>query len=208
MRTAARLAALGFEPLVQPLLAIRPLAPAAPDLNGTAALAFTSRNGVEAFAALSHDRALPVFAVGDATAAAASAAGFASVRSAAGALEDLARLLAAAAPGPVLAPGALEPAGDLAALLAGRVEVRALPVYQAVGTGAGAPATFDAVLVHSPRAGRAVAALGPFAGQTVAAISEAAAAPLRLLPGLEIRVAARPDEAALLEALGKPAPRV
>lgn len=193
---------------MQPLLAIRPLAPVAPDLTGTAALAFTSRNGVEAFAALSEARALPVFTVGDATAAAASAAGFASVRSAAGALEDLARLLAAAAPGPVLAPGALEPAGDLAALLAGRVEVRALPVYQAVGTGAGAPAAFDAVLVHSPRAGRALAALGPFAGQSAAAISEAAAAPLRSVSGLEIRVAARPDEAALLEALGKPAPRV
>lgn len=189
-------------------MAIEGITQSVPDLTGVAALAFTSRNGVEAFAVLSAGRDLPVFTVGDATAAAASAAGFGSVRSAAGALEDLARLLAEGSPGPVLAPGALEPAGDLAALLAGRVEVRALPVYRAVETGADAPAAFDAVLVHSPRAGRALAALAPFAGESVVAISEAAAAPLRSLPGLEIRVAARPDEAALLEALGKPAPRV
>lgn len=191
-----------------PLLAIRALALPAPDLEGIAALAFTSRNGVEAFAALSEARALPVFTVGDATAEAARAAGFRAVRSAAGALGDLAGLLTAEAAGPVLAPGALEPAGDLTALLAGQVEVRVLPVYEAVATRAAAPAGFDAVLVHSPRAGRALAALGPFAGQAATVISEAAAAPLRPRSGLEIRVAARPDEAALFEALGKPAPPV
>lgn len=193
---------------MEPLLAIRPLPRAAPDLTGIAALAFTSRNGVDAFAALSDDRSRPVFTVGDATAEAARAAGFDPVHSAAGALGELARLLAEAAPGPVLAPGALEPAGDLAALLAGRVEVRALPVYEAVGTAAAAPAAFDAVLIHSPRAARALAALGPFAGQAAVVISDAAAAALADTPGLEIRVAARPDEAALFEALGKPAPRV
>ena len=151
-----------------------------------------------------------MFTVGDATAEAARAAGFGSVRSASGALGDLARLLAAEAPteGMVLAPGALEPSGDLPALLSGRVAVRALPVYEAVPTGAAAPAAFDAVLVHSPRAGRALAGLSPFAGQTAAAISEAAAAPLRAGAGLKIRIAAHPDEAALFEALGKPAPRV
>lgn len=191
-----------------PLLAIERIAQPAPDLTGVAALAFTSRNGVEAFAALSDDLSRPVFAVGDATAEAARAAGFASVRSAAGALADLARLLEEAEPGPILAPGALEPSGDLPALLAGRVRVRALPVYRAVETGAAAPAAFDVVLVHSPRAGRAAAALAPFAGQVAVAISDAAAAPLTGAAGLEIRVAARPDEAALFEALGKPAPRV
>lgn len=190
------------------MLAIERFAQPAPDLTGVAALAFTSRNGVEAFAALSEDRSLPVFTVGDATAGAARAAGFAPVRSAAGSLADLARLLAEAARGPVLAPGALEPSGDLPALLAGRVEVRALPVYRAVETGSAAPGAFDAVLVHSPRAGRALAALRPFPGQVAIAISEAAAAPLTGRAGLQTRIAARPDEAAMFEALGKPAPRV
>src|SRR5690606_27759634 len=67
-RTAERLAALGFEPMVVPLLAIRPLPCPPPDLTGMAALAFTGRNGVDAFAALTAERGLPVFAVGDATA--------------------------------------------------------------------------------------------------------------------------------------------
>ncbi len=207
-RTAERLAARGFEPVVVPLLAIRPLSCTPPDLTGVAALAFTSRNGVDAFAALTPDRRLPVFAVGDATAERARQAGFAEVRSASGALDDLARLLAEAAPRPVLAPGAREPAGDLPALLDGRVEVRRLPVYEAVGTGAAAPADWDAVLVHSPRAGQALARLGPVAGRTAVVISEAAAAALGPQPGAEVRIAARPDEAAMLEALGKAPPRV
>jgi len=118
--------------------------------------------------------------------------------------------LTAAAPheGAVLVPGAQEPAGDLRAMLSGEVETRLLPVYVSVETGAAAPAAFDAVMVHSPRAARALAALGPFDGQTAIAISEAAAAPLTDVAGLEVRIAARPDEAALFEALGKPAPRV
>ncbi|HZW14649.1 MAG TPA: uroporphyrinogen-III synthase [Brevundimonas sp.] len=201
--------------MVAPLLAIHSLPRARPDLREVAALAFTSPNGVAAFATLTEDRSLPVFTVGDATAEAARAAGFARVGSAAGAIGDLVRLLAAQAPtgGVVLAPGALAPAGDLPALLRGRVEVCALPVYEAVETGAVAPADFDAVLVHSPRGGRALdaqlASAGrPCAGQVAVVISEAAAAPLTALAGLDIRIAAHPDEASLFEALGKPAPRV
>lgn len=193
---------------MSPLLAIRPLKQAEPDLGDIAALAFTSRNGVEAYAALTDDRSRPVFAVGDATAQAAEAAGFTRVRSAAGALEDLSALLAAEAQGVVLAPGALEPSGDLPALLAGRVAVRALPVYATVATGAVAPAAYDAVLIHSPRAARALAALLPFADRTAVVISEAAAAGLKTVSGLRIRVAAHPDEAALLAALGNPPRRV
>ena len=207
-RTAERLAALGFEPVVAPLLAIRPLPSPPPDLNGVAALAFTSRNGVDAFAALTAERGLPVFTVGDATAERARQAGFPDVRSASGAIDDLARLLAAEAPGPVLAPGAREPAGDLSALLQGRVEMRRLPVYEAVETGIGAPADWDAVMLHSPRAARALAGLGPLGDRVVAVISEAAAAALGPQPQAEVRIAAHPDEAAMLEALGKPPPRV
>lgn len=207
-RTAARLTALGLEPVVAPLLTIHAIPQAEPDLNGFAALAFTSVNGVEAFAALTIRRDRPVFAVGDTTAAAARAAGFAAVRSAGGALDDLARLLAEARlEGGVLAPGAREPAGDLAALLADVVRVQALAVYQARETGAPAPERFDAVLVHSPRAARALASLGSNVGQgrLAAAISRAAADALSPAGFAEIRVAAAPTEDALLEALGNPA---
>ena len=118
---------------------------------------------------------------------------------------DLARLLEGAAGrrGRLLAPGAAEPAGDLAALLPGSMSVERLPVYEAVETGASAPAAFAAVLVHSPRAGRALGRRGPFPGGAAVTISEAAADALGKDSGLEIHVAGRPDETALLAALGK-----
>ena len=196
--------------MVAPLLAIQPIAQTAPDLTGISTLVFTSANGVDAFAVLTADRTRPVFTVGDATAEAARAAGFLQVRSAAGDLGTLAALLLAEGPGigPLLVAGALEPAGDLPALLRGRVRATALPVYEAVGTGAAAPGTFDFVLVHSARAGRALAALAPFAGQTAVALSAAAAEPLGDRSGLVICLASTPDETALIAALGNPAPRV
>lgn len=175
------------------------------------ALAFTSINGVEAFAALSRRRDLPVFTVGDATAEAARTAGFGAVRSADGALGDLAELIARAAPGGmVLAPGALQPSGDLPALLAGRVEVEALAVYEAVETGAAVPGDWDAVLIHSRRAAVALAkrGSGAVAGRLAVAISAAAAEPLQGAPFADIRIAAAPTEAAVLEALGNPRPGV
>lgn len=195
--------------MVAPLLAIRPVA-ADLGLDGVTALAFTSRNGVDAFADRSPERTLPVFTVGDATAELARARGFGTVRSAQGALVDLAGLLVGAAPtgGLVLVPGAKKPAGDLSALLTDRVRVRALPLYEAVETGVAAPGRFDAVLVHSARAARALGALGPFAGARAVALSAAVADALGEGSGLEIRIARAPDESALLEALGKPAPRV
>lgn len=206
-RTAGRLAALGFAPVVAPVLEIRPVAAPEPDLRGIGALAFTSPNGVEAFARLTPRRDQPVFAVGDVTAAAARAAGWDDVVSASGAIGDLERLLADRAAGPVLAPGAREPAGDLAGRLAGRIEVRRLPVYEAVETAAPTPTDWDVVLVHSPRAARAVAAaLGPGGGadRIAVAISAAAAAPLAGAGFAELRIAATPTGAAVLEALGNP----
>ena len=225
-RTAARLLALGMEPVVRPLLAIQTLSPELPDLDAFAALAFTSVNGVAAFAGLSARRDRPVFAVGDATAQAARDAGFALVDSADGDLAALARRIAAGAAGPVLAAVAETPVGDLAAAVrragggatvgvgAGRgVAVQAVAVYRARATGAAPPDLFDAVLVHSPRAGRALANAGGavFATAVIAAISPAAAAPLQAL-GLSPVVAPAPREDALLDvlqaALGKRDPRV
>lgn len=195
--------------MVAPLLEVRPLPQPPPDLSEVAALAFTSANGVAAFASLSPRRELPVFTVGDATAEAARTAGFADVTSADGALEDLAALLQARTPhsGTVLAPGPRRPAGDLAALASG-VRVQPLSVYETVPTDAPAPADLAAVLIHSPRAAQALSALWPIQGTTVrvVAISEPAA---RALPAsASPRVAARPTEATLLEALGKPPPAV
>ena len=83
--------------MLEPLVAIRwredGARVLAPLLDGAAGLLFTSANGVRAFAAASPRRDLPALAVGDATAAAARAAGFADVASAGGNVADLALLV-------------------------------------------------------------------------------------------------------------------
>ena len=71
------------ESVVESLMTIR-LRPEAthasgPFLDGVQAVLFTSANGVRAFAAATTRRGFRAFAVGDATAAAARAAGFADV---------------------------------------------------------------------------------------------------------------------------------
>ncbi len=217
-RTAARLRDMGFEPIVAPLLAIEQLTPPVPDLATFAALAFTSVNGVAAFAALTPSRDCPVFAVGDATAQAAHDAGFTDVRSAAGDLHALARLIAGAiANAAVLVPQVETPAGDFIAALttagARNVSIQSLTVYRAIKTSAETPSPIDAVLVHSPRAGQALAKCGhdALAQAVLACISPAAAAPMVAL-GLTPVVARSPDETSLLTilktALGKRDPAV
>jgi len=205
-RTAARLTTLGFTPLTVPLLAILPLHVTL-DLADIDALAFTSLNGVAAFAALSGERALPVLTVGDTTARAASEAGFTQVRSADGDLAALAALIRAEASGrSILHPCAAEPAGDLATAVGDTAQVRSTPVYGAQETGTAPPDDWGAVLIHSPRAARALPRL--IAGGIAVAISPAAGAPLSGLDFAEVRIAAAPTEAALLHALGKPGPGV
>jgi len=202
--TARRVRALGREAVVAPVLQTRAL-PARLDLADAGALAFTSRNGVAAFAALTDERHLPVFAVGDATAEAARAAGFPEVVSADGDVRALAVLIAGRPPpeGAVVHLGAREPAGDLIGDLSARgVAVRACPIYETVWTSLATPEAWDAVLVHSPRAALAVArrlAGRDLSGRLALAISEAAAAPLRAFNFKLVAAAPFPNEAALLK---------
>jgi uroporphyrinogen-III synthase len=86
VRTAAQLRALGHDVVVQPLLTMETLA-APDDVEDPAAIILTSRNGARTLASWKrsarwHSR--PVFAVGAATAEAATTAGFTDVRSAEG----------------------------------------------------------------------------------------------------------------------------
>ena len=216
-RTAEAVRAAGFETVVSPLLAANPaFAPAeiAPLLEGVTALAFTSVNGL-AFADLTLRRDWPVFAVGDRTAEAARERGFTDVRSAGGDARDLAALIRREWPalpqgaqaGRLLVPTATRPAADLAAMLEGQVQVRAVAVYETLESPASPPGDFDIVLIHSPRAAEALARrLTPAqaSGRVLVALSQACAEPLHPLGFDEIRVAAHPDEASLLQALGKP----
>lgn len=209
--TAARLRALGHQPVTAPLLAVRTLPFEAPP--GIGALAFTSRNGVAAAAdrpEAADWRALPVFAVGNATAEAARTAGFTQVESAGGDLADLCRLLALRRggwEGSLLHLRAREPAGPL---VAPEVAVVCVAAYQADELPLATQVEeewdrLDAVLIHSPRAARAAARAT--AGQSAwkaagVCISEAAAVPIQGLAPSVI-VADRPNETALLAALGK-----
>lgn len=207
--TARRLRALGHTPAIAPLLEVRPVE-VRPDLAGIGALAFTSANGVRAFARQSSQRALPVYAVGSATAAAARRAGFARVISADGDVAALTALIAAdpgRPEGAILHPGAREPAGDLAgALAAAGVPARSAIVYETVANPARPPPGAQAVLLHSPRAARILAEGLSVAGAPAPAalcLSPAVAAPLSKAPLARILVAAAPSEDALLALLEK-----
>jgi uroporphyrinogen-III synthase len=87
---AARLAAIGPEGVVVPLLTPRFDMDVSPDLAGVQAVLITSANGVRAFVQASARRDLPVFAVGPQTAALARQAGFVDVRDADGDVHALA----------------------------------------------------------------------------------------------------------------------
>jgi len=214
--TAERVWKLGFEPVVAPLLAVRALGEGPVDLRGVGAIAFTSANAVTVFAARSSARDAPVFAVGEATAAAARSAGFPTVVSAEGDVDALAAAIAARAgtfAGAVLHPAAAEPAGDLAGALAtAGIEARTLTVYETVASRLSPKVRaqipqLHAVLVHSPKAARLLADLlraNPAPDLQVFCLSPAVAAPLRDLPRIRLRVAALPNEAALLNLIVDP----
>src|SRR3954471_6516485 len=134
--TAERVRALGHDALIAPLLAVRAIGDAEVDLNGVAALAFTSANGVRAFSDICAERSIRVFAVGAATAQAARVAGFKLVLSADGNVEALAEGIGqrrGELRGAVLHLGAAELAGDLVGGLEKQgVAVRSLTVYETV----------------------------------------------------------------------------
>jgi uroporphyrinogen-III synthase len=189
--TAERVRALGHEVVVAPLLSVKVLEGVSVDLTGVGALAFTSANGVKAFADACADRALRVFAVGQATAKAARAVGFKSVLSADGDVEALAEGIGARRSeikGAVLHPGAAEPAGDLAGALENHgIEARRLILYETADVEladdqAKALTQSDVALVHSPRAAKALAKVlkaNPAPNLRVLGLSKAVVQPLQ-----------------------------
>jgi uroporphyrinogen-III synthase len=219
---AAAIAARGIVPLVEPLLEIRHLPNVVPDLAGVQALLVTSANGARAFAAASPRRDLPVFAVGDRTAQAARALGFAEIASAGGDVADLAALVAARlapADGALLHAAGSVTAGDLAFRLGAAgftlrraVLYAAAPVAALSATAAAALRDGSVALAFffSPRTASSfvtlagAAALGA-ACRSIAAfcLSPAVAAALAPLDWQGCHVAAAPSQAELLAALDR-----
>ena len=216
---AALLAARGVVAVSEPLLAIRRIAGAAPDLDGVQAVLFTSANGARAFAAAAARRDLPVLAVGEATAEAARLLGFGEVVSAGGAVEALAALAADRLDpggGALLHAAGSVVAGDLAALLAaGGFRVRRAVLYAADPVAALSPGTaatlrerrIAAAFFFSPRTAAHFVTLARAVRldetcDTVTAFSLSPAVARELAPIAWARsvVAASPDQAAMLTA--------
>jgi uroporphyrinogen-III synthase len=207
--TAARLRALDIEAVVSPLLVARTLTTTLPPAPGFAALAITSANALRAL----HDRGeiprlqtLPVYAVGDKSAAVAREMGFAEVVSAEGNAEDLIALLTGAGvDGPVLYPTARHQAADLARALAPHgVMVITVPVYEmdpAPQLGADI-AEFDGALFYSRRTAETFTQLAPAGADRtrpgMLCLSEAVAAPLIAAHFVRVSLADHPSEEAMM----------
>ncbi|MBV9992697.1 MAG: uroporphyrinogen-III synthase [Alphaproteobacteria bacterium] len=200
-RTADLLRALGHEPVVMPLLDTRFRDGPEIALDGVQAILATSANGVRALMRRTPRRDVPVFAVGPQTAEAAR--DFAIVRNADGdarTLADAARRWADPKAGPLLhVKGAEGTSGlDLPGF-----DLRSIVLYDVVPIDAPIPLDgIDAALFFSPRSARVFAqAAGDTAGVIAVCISEATAKALAPLVFREVRVAAKPNQSALLEKL-------
>jgi uroporphyrinogen-III synthase len=219
---AEALAARGVAAVIEPLLDIRYRSAPAPDLAGVQAVLCTSANGVRALARLSAERTVPLFAVGEASAARARAEGFAEVAGAGGDVRDLVRLVAERLrpeDGRVLHVAGSVAAGDLAgALRAQGFEIDRAVLYEAQPAAALSAATeraldagiVDFALFFSPRTAAVFIRLVGGAGLgeamrflTAISISPAADAMLDPLRFRERLVAERPDQPALLAALDR-----
>lgn len=217
--TAARISALGHEPVLSPALEIEPIAfefqPA-----GVQALAFTSAAGVRAFAAAQTGRAWPVLAVGEATAEAAREQGFADVRIGEGAGEGIAALARVldVLDGAIVHVGGEDIASDVVNdLRANGFTARRVIAYRARFAARLASVAQDllaahedaAVMFHSARGAESFIALARAAGVANAAENlRALCLSARVANAAEpfnfkaIRVASRPRESALLALLG------
>jgi uroporphyrinogen-III synthase len=219
-RTAETLRAAGHEVTVDSLLAVEPVAFAAP-AGECAALAATSANALRAVAAdpgIAKFKLRPLFALGAHTANAAREAGFSNVETAGGDAQALGETLARRLPAGarVLYLAGENRARDLATWTSpAKIAIETLVVYRAkaadrfretTATKLGAR-EIDAVLHFSPRSAATFVTLVRKAGLEAAlrsirhlCLSAAVAAALSEA-GARAEIARRPEEAALLALL-------
>ena len=217
-RTAKKLAALGHEAVIDPVIEVEPLKSEIPKGNFDA-LVFTSSNAVRLAAALDLPKALPTFAVGGRTAEVARELGFQNVHIADGDVVSLGDLIAPMLPrrAKVLHLAGEDRAGDLPGRLAANgISIETNIIYRARPAGQLSPETvvafrqgkIGAVLHYSARSAEAFVRLAR-AAQIQREVSEvrqlclssAVAAPLKSLCE-QAEIAAAPNEEAVLELLG------
>jgi len=220
IRQAAAAAGLrtGFDVLAAPMLEIVPRPGPALDLPGVQAILATSRNGVRALAARTVRRDLPLYAVGDGTAALARAAGFTAVESASGDVAALAALVVRRLrpqDGMLVHAAGAERAGALAETLADAgFHTRTEVLYEArpaaslpdVAASAILGQSIGIVAFFSPRTARTFATVVVRSGlvdgcrsAVAVCLSDAVADAVRTLPWRDVRIAARPDQDSLVD---------
>jgi uroporphyrinogen-III synthase len=224
-RTAAALRARGHAVVVAPLLRIEAVLDAEIGSGPWAAILVTSANAAAAIAAhksFAELKSVPALAVGDRSAQAMRAAGFANVISAAGGAADLARLAAERFKQgePLLYLCGADRTGDVAGDLAAQnFTVRMAVVYRAVAAEmlprAAADALgqgIDGVLHFSQRSAAAYVNAARAAGLADAAVktpthfclSAQVAETLVQAGAPRVHIAPRPEEAALIELVPAP----
>ena len=214
--TSKAVRGLGLTPLIMPAARVE-ITPATLDLTGVQALLMTSAAAARAIQVSETLRALPLYAVGDATAEAAVAAGFENVTSAGGDGATLAVLAAdrmSPRQGALLHLRGREVAGDVTGMLrACGFEARHIEVYAThdnpdFKTNITEQLTKQSgfILIHSPAGGRRLTAavsdrvmnLGAW---HVVGLSFACVKPLEELEFKSINIADSPDEEALMATL-------
>lgn len=215
---ARDLAAQGWSPLLWPLFEVVTLDDSV-DLRGAQAVIFSSANAARRVAGA----AIPALCVGEATAQAARASGFSDVRSADGdaaALLSLALKTLRAQAGPVVYARGETVAADIAGALRAAGHAPLEKVVYAARPATAAPLDVAAALAagavsvaafHSPRAARLFAAFSApwrdgLSACAAVAISENTASALAPLGFGRIVTAARPDGAAMMQAIADARP--
>jgi uroporphyrinogen-III synthase len=218
-RTAAELRARGHQPLLVPLMKLRPM-PAVVRGNWAAVL-ITSANALRVLSdeQIATLRALPLYAVGQRTADEARERGFAQVHSAHGDATDLVRLVAerhANETAPYLYLAGEDRAAEIEGVLRQRgIRVETVVVYRMMTTGF-PPELFDALerravdaVLHFSRRSAENYLAGAKAADLIEralaprqfCLSAAVVEPLRAAGATDIAMAGRPDEASLLALL-------
>lgn len=210
--TEAALRALGYRPILAPLMTIVSVSGPPLDLTGYDAVAVTSANGLRELAMRSAERALPLYAVGERTAALARDIGFREVHAAGGDVSSLSRLLSGRG-GRVLHVAGEDVAGELSpadVVVTRIIAYRAVPVAdlpepvvtalrdgQVAYVALFSPRTASVFVRLAQKAGLSA----PVCGLTALCISAAVARAAQGFGFSETRVAAQPDAASLLALL-------
>ena len=211
---AAKVKALGHEPLIVPLLEIVPSGSATIPVEPYQGVCITSANGLANVPLLASVRHLPVYCVGTQSAAAARTAGFAEVQAHGGDVDGLAAFIVkhlAKDSGPLLYLSGATTSGDLEGKLrAAGFRITRVVAYDAVSTTPAdlrdAVTTSDAVLLYSPRSAALWRAAIEKAGcaqhmTKMLHLCLSANVARALPPGWPHEIAANPDEEAMLAAL-------